>query len=245
MLDKSGEPPLPPGLALVWGFPPPARRGPKPTYTVAEIVDAAIALADEEGLAGLSLPKIARRLDLTPNALYRYVNSKDELMLLLTDAATGPPPDELPEGWRAGAAAWVLALIARYQARPWLTDLPVRGAPVTPNLLGWLESLLRALAATGLPPGDQLSCAILLDSYARSAAALAGDLTASDATPVQSAEVTAFLYPLLAERGYPLIAEMLTNGEYEDSPVGPDLEFGLIRTLDGIERLVEERRTAR
>jgi AcrR family transcriptional regulator len=244
MLDKTSEPPLPPGLALMWGFPPPARRGPKPAHTVAEIVDAAVALADEEGVAGLSLPKIARRLDLTPNALYRYVSSKDELMLLLTDAGTGPPPNDHPEGWLAAAAAWVRALIGRYRARPWLTDLPVRGAPVTPNLLGWLETLLRALAETGLPPGDQLSCAILLDSYARSAAALANDLVASDATPVQSAEVTAFLYPLLADRGYPLIAQMLTHGEYADTPVDPDLEFGLIRTLDGIEQLVNGQRPA-
>lgn len=243
MLDRTSEPPLPPGLALVWGFPPPARRGPKPTYTVAEIVAAAVALADEDGVAGLSLPKIARRLDLTPNALYRYVNSKDELMLLLMDAGTGPPPD-LPQGWRPGAAAWVRALIDRYRTRPWLTDMPVRGAPVTPNLLGWLESLLHALAETGLRPGDQLSCAILLDSYARSAATLAHDLATSDATPVQSAEVTAFLYPLLADRGYPLIAEMLMGGEYADSPVDPDLEFGLTRTLDGIEQLVTRQRPA-
>lgn len=242
MLDRTGEPPLPPGLALVWGFQPPARRGPKPAHTVAEIVDAAVTLADEEGVAGLSLPKIARRLDLTPNALYRYVNSKDELMLLLMDAGTGPPPNDLPKGWRAGAAAWVRALIDRYRTRPWLTDLPVRGAPVTPNLLGWLESLLRALTETGLRSGDLLSCAILLDSYARSAATLANDLAASDATPVQSAEVTAFLYPLLAGRGYPLIAEMLMGGEYADSPVDPDLEFGLTRTLDGIEQLVTRQR---
>jgi AcrR family transcriptional regulator len=244
MLDKTDESPLPPGLALMWGFPPPARRGPKPAHTVAEIVDAAIALADEEGVAGLSLPKIARRLGLTPNALYRYVDSKDELMLLLTDAATGPPPDDLPDGWRAGAAAWVRTLIARYRTRPWLTDLPVRGAPVTPNLLGWLESLLRALSETGLPPGDQLSCAILLDSYARSAAALANDIAASNATPVQSPEVTAFLYPLLTDRGYPLVAEMLMHGEYADTPVDPDLEFGLTRTLDGIEQFVDGRRPA-
>lgn len=238
MLDNTAESPLPHGLALVWGFPPPARRGPKPAHTVAEIVDAAMALADKEGVAGLSLPKIARRLDLTPNALYRYVNSKDELVLLLVDAATGPPPTGLPHDWRAGAAAWARALIARYRARPWLTDLPVRGAPVTPNLLGWLESLLGALTGTGLSAGDLLSCATLLDSYARSAAGLANDLATSDAPPVQSAEVTAFLYPLLADRGYPLIAEMLMGGEYADTPAGPDLEFGLTRILDGIERLV-------
>ncbi len=241
MLDKSGETPLPHGLALVWGFPPPARRGPKPAHTVAEIVGAALALADEEGVAGLSLPGIARRLDLTPTALYRYVSSKEELVLLLVDAGAGTPPDTLPDGWRAGAAAWVRALIARYLEHPWLVDLPIRGAPVTPNLLAWLESLLGALRATALPPGDQLSCATLLDGYARSTAALARDLSRSEAPPVQSQEVVGFLYPLLAGRGYPLLAEMLLGGDYAESPAGPDIEFGLTRILDGIAGLIDAR----
>lgn len=240
MLDRTGGSPLPHGLALAWGFPPPTRRGPKATYTTADVVAAAMAVADQEGAAGVSLPKVARRLSLTPNALYRYVSSKEELVLLLVDAGAGPPPAELPAQWRMGAAAWVRALIARYQARPWLLDLPVRGAPVTPNLLGWLESLLTVLAGTGLTAGDHLSCATLLDSYARSTAALAKDLATSAATPVQSAEVVGFLYPLLAERGYPRLAGMLTSGAYTDSPTGPDVEFGLNRILDGIEQLIAE-----
>ena len=239
MLDKPDTSPLPHGLALVWGFPPPARRGPKPAHTVAGIVAAAMALADEEGVAGLSLPRIARRLDLTPTALYRYVSSKDELVLLLFDAGAGTPPDTLPDTWREGAAAWVRALVDRYRAHPWLVDLPVRGAPVTPNLLAWLESLLGVLRATGLPAGDQLSCATLLDGYARSIAALARDLAESDRTPVQSPAVVSFLYPLLAERGYPLVADMLMGGDYVDT-AGLDIEFGLNRILDGIARLVAE-----
>jgi hypothetical protein len=109
--------------------------------------------------------------------------------------------------------------------------------------LAWLESLLRVLTGTGLAAGDLLSSAILLDSYARSIATLANDLAASDAAPVQSAEVTGFLYPLLAERGYPLVATMLAGGEYADTPIEPDIEFGLTRILDGIEQLVRRRDT--
>jgi AcrR family transcriptional regulator len=240
MLDKPGASPLAPGVALVWGFSPAPRRGPKPAHTVAEIVEAAMALADEQGVAGLSLPGIARRLGLTPTALYRYVSSKDELVLLLVDAATGVPPATMPDTWREGAAAWVRGLIGSYLAHPWLVDVPIRGAPVTPNKLAWLESLLGVLRATGLPTGDQLSCATLLDGYARSTAALARDLAASEVPPVQSPEVVGFLYPLLAERGYPLLAEMLAGGQYADSPSGPDVEFGLTRILDGIALLVDQ-----
>ena len=96
MLDKTGGSPLPHGLALVWGFPPPARRGPKPTYTVAESSTPRWHWRTRRAWPGSPSPGIARRLGLTPNALYRYIGSKDELVLLLMDAGTGPPPTDLP-----------------------------------------------------------------------------------------------------------------------------------------------------
>jgi hypothetical protein len=64
----------------------------------------------------------------------------------------------------------VHTLIDRYQERPWLLQIPVRGAPVTPS-----------------------------------------------------------------ERGFPVLAGMLAQGQYEDGPVGVDIDFGLDRILDGIE----------
>ncbi len=225
---------LPPGIAAVWGFPPPARRGPKPAHSVTGIIDAALELADEEGFAGLSLPKIASRLGLTANALYRYVSAKDELLLLLVDAACGPPPAHLPGGWREGAGAWTRALFERYRTRPWMLDIPVRGAPVTPNLLGWLEALLSVFTGSGIPEDEWLSSAILLDGYARTSAGLARGLDEGPLTPVQSAEMTGFLYPLLAERGYPILARMIAAQEYADSSPEPDIEYGLNRILDGL-----------
>lgn len=227
---------LPPGIAAAWGFPPPARRGPKPAHSVTAIVEAALELADEEGFAGLSLPKIASRLGLTANALYRYVSAKDELLLLLVDAACGPPPTGLASAteWRAGAGAWTRALFGRYRARPWLLDIPVRGAPVTPNLLAWLETLLTVFTGSGIPEDEWLSAALLLDGYARTSAGLARGLDEGPLTPVQSAEMTGFLYPLLAERGYPILARMLAAQEYADSSPEPDIEYGLNRILDGL-----------
>jgi AcrR family transcriptional regulator len=242
MPERTLDGQLPPGLATAWGFSPPARRGPKPGHSVGQIIAAAIELADEEGFPALSLPRIARRLGLTANALYRYVGSKDELLLLVLDAACGAPPDDLPRPWRAGAAAWTRALYGRYRTRPWLLDIPVRGAPVTPNLLRWVESLLGVLARSGLPDDEWLSSAVLLDGYARTSAMLARDLDRPNETPVQSSEVTGFLYPLLSERGFPLLAEMLAAQRYADSSPEPDIEFGLDRILDGIAARIAQMR---
>lgn len=94
-------------------------------------------------------------------------------------------PADLPGGaqWRAGAGAWTRALFGRYRARPWLLDIPVRGAPVTPNLLGWLEALLTVFTGSGLPEDEWLSTAILLDGYARTSASLARGLDAGPLAP--------------------------------------------------------------
>ena len=106
---------------------------------------------------------------------------------------------------------WAQAYVARTRVHPWLLDLPVRGAPLTPNLLSWLQALLDALADTGLHPADLLGCATLLDGYARSTASLARDLGGTPPSPAQGAAVAAFLEPLLRARGATLVADLMTG----------------------------------
>jgi AcrR family transcriptional regulator len=234
--------PLPPGLALAWG--PPARAsklGRTPSQSVERVVQAAIELADADGYAAVSMPKIASKLGLTANAVYRYVRSKDELLVLLGEAGWGTAP-ELDGPWREAAATWTRAMVDRCQEHPWLVDLPVRGAPMTPNLLRWTESILECLSGAGLALPQAIQCALLLDTYARRMAAMRRDLREGTAHDVQSAAVQAFLLPRLREAGYPLVASLLSSGGYSDDIAEEDLEFGLERILDGIDALLHQSR---
>jgi AcrR family transcriptional regulator len=237
MTEDRGE--LPPGLALSWGVQPVQKRGPKPGLSVEQIVATGIEFGDRYGFEAISLQKIAAHLGVTTNAMYRYVRSKDELIVLVQDKAFGRPPESIVAagGWRAGADAWVRAAVDRYAERPWLLDVPLRGAPNTPNQLHWLEALLRVLAETSLSQHDALGCAVLLSGYARSYAAMVRELTANVDIPVQAPAVGEFLVPRLQEAGLELVAALYTNQEYEDE-VDDDLDFGLTRILDGIEKLV-------
>jgi AcrR family transcriptional regulator len=236
---------LPPGVALAWGELPAPRRGPKPAHSVEEIIAAAVALADAHGIDGVSLPKLGARLGISANALYRYLASKDELLVLLTEVGWGPPPPDLAghADWRSGAEAWTRALMARLHSRPWLLDIPIRSAPVTPNLVAWLETLLRMLASTGLSHADQLGCATLLDGFARRAATLARDLPADGTPPTQARALAAFLLPRLEEKGYPLLADVISGRRYSGPPAD-SAEFGLRCILDGIESIINQQRKA-
>jgi AcrR family transcriptional regulator len=227
---------LPPGIALAWGSAPVGRRGRKPGHSLDAIVAAAVELADAHGIDGISLPKVAARLGLTANALYRYIASKEELLVLARDAGWGrPPPIEHPD-WRSGAQAWTRAVLGGYRGRPWLLDIPIRGGPATPNLAAWLEALLRALAGTGLSHAQTLGCAVLLDGFARSTAMLARNLPA-DGAAAQAEAMAAFLEPRLRERGLPLLAGIIAARDYAGT-ADDTIDFGLTRILDGMEILI-------
>jgi AcrR family transcriptional regulator len=229
---------LPPGLAIAWEGRPAGRRGPKPALTVHGIVAEAIELADTGGYAAISLPRIAARLGVTTTALYRYVANRDELLVLLLEVGWGPPPASLRRrrGWRSAARAWTLALIDRLDTHPWLIEVPVRGAPLTPNLLAWLEAFLAGMRGSGLGPRELLGCAVVLDGYARSTARLRQDVAASGAADDDPVALGRFLLPRLAGAGLTSVAELMSSGQYATHAV--DAEWGLTRILDGIAALV-------
>lgn len=231
---------LPPGTALAWGHAPAPRRGPKPGYSLEQIVAAAIAQADAEGYAALSMPSIAKRLGITANALYRYLSSKEELLVLVAEAAWGPPPEPVSGDWRSAVTVWARALLERCHRHPWLIDLPVRSVPSTPNLLGWLENFLEAMVSSGLGVQDATGCAVLVDGWVRSTASLLRDVNASP--PDQVRALSAFLGPRLEGRGYARVAAVVSGEAYgEEGMEETDVEFGLGRILDGIEALIERR----
>ncbi len=150
----------PTALDLLWGTPERPRRGPKPSLSLERIVTEAIALADAEGLANLSMQHLAERLGCAKMALYRYVPGKAELVALMVDAGLGDPPE--PAGRTAGAATragpgrprageqpwravlrlWATTIFDRYRAHPWAIEASAGARPTGPHELAWMETAL-------------------------------------------------------------------------------------------------------
>jgi len=254
MSDARTDPELPRGVALAWGVAAHPQRGPKRELSIERIVDAAIEIADAEGLGAVSMSRVAGSLGFTTMSLYRYVTSKDDLILLMQEGAFVPPvPDDAVErAWRDGVRAWVLAVRDAYREHPWLVDIPVSGAPITPNSLLLVDWFLREVRDLPLTDGEKMSALLLLTSYARATSAQERDLGAAAATAADPADVTGenyfealtelvtperfpYLSPLLAAGGY--VAEPGTQADGTD--VDDDFAFGLERILDGIAHHVE------
>lgn len=158
----------PPGsdTTSVWLRPAPAPRQAGPAFSRAEITQAAIDLADREGLAAVSMRRVAARIGSAPTSLYWYFSNKSQLYELMMDAVVGEI--ELPEhpsgDWRADLAsiAWASRLIVR--RHPWLAGLGVHPAP-GPLTRQYGAAASRSLEGLGLDPATEVNILAAVNNY--------------------------------------------------------------------------------
>ena len=95
---------------------------PRDTLTREQIVKAAIDLLDTEGLEGLNMRALGKRLDSAATAVYWHVGSKDNLIALAADQAWNEIvlPDLTAINWRTAATAITTDLHAMLTRHPWL-----------------------------------------------------------------------------------------------------------------------------
>ena len=110
--ETTDTPGLPAEVAAAWGVRERSHKGPKPALSLARIVDAAVLIADTEGLDAVSMGRVAAELGAAPMSLYRHVSAKEELLRLMVDAAWDDSPGSLLSGenWRAGLSRWAWAM---------------------------------------------------------------------------------------------------------------------------------------
>ena len=236
-------PELPRGIALAWGVAADPQRGPKREMSVEKIVDAAIELADADGIGAVSMAAVAAKLGFTPMSLYRYVSAKDDLLLLMQEEATGLPPEEHREleGWRARLLALFEAQALVFLRHPWILSLPITGSPITPNSSAWIDAGLGALDGTPLDAEERLAATLSVTGHAR----WYGMVLAGYA---EQARVTGLSPQGVTEREAALFDRVITTAEYPhlrgviDAGVftadGDPFRFALERSLDGVEAYI-------
>ncbi len=123
----------------------------------AEILDAAIALADAEGLAALTMRAVAQRVGVTAMALYGYFPDKDSLLDAMADRVIGevfPGPFPALAGWRDRLLA--AAELARVMARehPSVIQYAFTKPAQTPGTMQVVEFTYQALIDAGVPHAE-------------------------------------------------------------------------------------------
>lgn len=218
------------------------RRGERQAVTRDRIVRAAITIADTEGLGALSMRGVAARLGIAAMAPYRYVRGKDELVLLMADAAFGERgyPATPAGDWRERLLLGGRTLWSLFRRHPWLAQLgPITRPLPLPNLATHGEWALAALAELDVDAATLCDLHVLFFSHVQGLAihlereqnALASSgLSEEDWMDRQGPAVLAMT------AGHPTFAKMLgdlTETGY-DLVLDDILESGMRALLDGL-----------
>jgi AcrR family transcriptional regulator len=251
MDDGSGTG-LPASIEAAWGVRQRPQKGPRPALSLERVVEAAVRVAASDGLAAVSMSRVAADLGVSTMSLYRYVAAKDELLALMADLSFEEPPAPLgpEESWREGLTRWAWTELGVYRRNPWVLRIPISGPPVTPNAILWLERGLGCLRDTGLEEHEKMSAILLLTGYVRTEATLTADIAAALARSAPGADLPEtmvnygrLMAKLTDPERFPALHAVIAAGVFDQADeMDSEFVFGLERVLDGIEALIEQKR---
>jgi AcrR family transcriptional regulator len=177
----------------------------RPALTRDRVVQAAIALADEEASGHITMRTLAERLGVrSPMALYRYVGSKDGLADLMADHVYGRFAVATGSGWRPALRELGLTGWQAVQSHPWFARLAFARPPLGPNAVALYDAALGELDPLALPAATRMGfintvlghvlgsgLALLEEQSMRSRTGIESDAELSDAAAPYLARIEA------------------------------------------------------
>lgn len=223
----------------LWSRPERAARGPAPEHSRSAIAAAAVRIADEEGLAAVTMRKVAAAVGAGQASLYRYVANRDELVALMADAVSAELAfDGVPSshGWRSDILGIAAQLRLVYRRHPWMFDVLATGLGVNalgPAAVDYLEGALAALSPlTATPARARMEAVALLNGVvgllARSEAA------EGQTSPEVQAATVARLTEVVMQGRHPHLAAAMVQPPGPDTGPGPTFERLVIAVLEGV-----------
>lgn len=238
-------------LDVLWRDHPDAtapRRGPRPKVSPSEVVAAAVAVADADGLAAVTVRRLAAHLDIAPNALYTHVGSRDDLLVLMADAVRTqhPPPRWTGTTWRPRVHELADAELALCLAHPWLLDVSDERTAFGPGTITTYDRQLRVFDGAGLDDVTRDAALTFVTGFVHASARARLPHRRVDGTAwaAWQGRLTAYL-----GRDAPLARRVgAAAGAAMDGPSSTEhaWRFGLARVLEALDALVASaaRRTA-
>jgi AcrR family transcriptional regulator len=219
----------------IWMRPERAALGRPAQRSRAEITAAAIGIADREGLDAVSMRRVAAELGTGAASLYRYVETREDLLDLMTDAAGGEDPLPEPSGdWLADLVAVAGRSREILRRHPWLADLAITRPVLGPNGVAVLEHVLTVLAPHPADLGTKMEAFAVLNGltalYARHELAGGSALQQRNAT---------YLHHAATSGEHPRLTRLLSqapavSGPAEEYDLAERFEAILARILTGV-----------
>jgi len=203
------------------------------------ILVAAAEIADERGVAAVTMRKVASRLGVEAMSLYNHVANKDDILDGMVDLVVEQvdvPADA--DHWREAMRRRAISAREVFGRHPWTPALLDSRESSGPTRLRYLDSILGTLVRAGFSMDGAARAFSLLDSYIYGFGIQQMSFSADDgASTEQMAE--AILAYIPAEE-YPYLHRMASHAMEVGYDVEADFDFGLEIILDGLERILSE-----
>ena len=200
------------------------------------VLDAAVALADRDGVGALSMRKLAQELGVEAMSLYHHVVNKDAILDGIVDVVFAEI--ELPAaeaGWREAMRRRAISVREALRRHPWATGLMESRPTPGPANLRHHDAVLGVLRGAGFPLELAAHAYALLDSYIYGFALQESSLPFQ--TPEETAEVARSIMAEYAAADYPHLTEIAVDHVLQPGyDFGNEYLFGLDLILDGLER---------
>lgn len=241
-------------LQLMWGRVEAPKRGPKSKVALADLVQAAVRLADAEGIDAVSTRRVAEAVGISPMSFYTHIPDKAVLLDLMLDAIAGPAegddreaPAFAPADWRANVAFVAREYRAFYLRHPWALQVATHRPVLGPNTMRAYDYFLAAFDGLGLDEVEMDLSVTMVANYVHGAVRdLARSRMVKELTGMSDDQwwrtIAPFLatldfspYPVASRIG-PVVGELYGLGDPDRA-----FEFGLERMLDGLALMIERK----
>ena len=210
------------------------RKGTGPQLSRSSIVDGAFRVLQREGIAGVTIRKLASELGVRSASLYWHVSNKHDLLQLMADEiCRGIRRPEPSDSWEK--QVWSIAHAYRDRLRT-LRDSPtilLATAPTTPERLAIIEEILALFSQAGFSGRDVLLAASMINDYVVSFA-----LNESHQADQQAGADPGSLFQHLSRDRFPHIRELAPHMMMDD--LDTHFEYGLEVILMGLRARLNE-----
>ena len=216
------------------------------------VLRAGVALADETGIAAVSMRRLAQELGVVPMALYKHVANKDELLDGMVDVVIGEfePPDPGLD-WKDGVRRRVLSARRAVLRHPWARQAIESRTRRTPAVLGYMDAVAGTFRAGGFSADLTHHVMHALGNRIWGFSPELFDEEPDPERPAPAPEAQEAMVREFAQR-YPhilAVATAATEGDLSRVGEGCDeqfeFEFALDLLLDGVDRLRQQGWTSR
>ncbi|MGF1425549.1 TetR/AcrR family transcriptional regulator [Kitasatospora sp. LaBMicrA B282] len=222
----------PAAAELIWLRPERTGRGPRPAHSRASIAEAAVALADAEGMAAVTMRRIAAELGAGTMSLYNYVPKKEQLLDLMLDAVCGEYrlPEQPSDDWRADLRLLAHQQLDILRRHPWVVTLIRTRPSLGPNSLLYTEFFLGVLRDAELTGSQKMEALAMLSGFICQFADWENATRAAAGSSAEwQRELVEYLTGVAMSGDYPQLAATLGAGS---GPTDPAASFD--RLLDKV-----------